>query len=91
MASDKRWRHQARVLAVQALYQVELAGVPPAQAVRTAARLANPDGCDEEPDSRPASDPARTPEVEYAETLARLAWGRRAEVDAMIGLSLIHI
>ncbi len=90
MASDKRWRHQARVLAVQALYQVELAGVPPAQAVRTASRLANPDGCDEEPDSRPASDPARTPEVEYAETLARLAWGRRAEVDALIGGTSTH-
>ena len=90
MASDKRWRHQARVLAVQALYQVELAGVPPAQAVRTAARLANPDGRDEEPDSRPPSDPSTTPEVEYAETLARLAWGRRAEVDALIGGTSTH-
>lgn len=77
------------MLAVQALYQVDLAGVAPAQAVRTAARLAaSADG-----DAPPATAEAEarvSPEVDYALLLARAAWSRRAEVDALIGGTSTH-
>ena len=80
MDRQKRSRRRARVLAVQALYQVEVAGASPAQAVRSAARLAaggTSRGTGEESHAGPA-------EIEYAEALARFAWSERHRVDAMI-------
>ncbi len=77
------------MLAVQALYQVDLAGVAPAQAVRTAARLVESAGGDAAV-TLPDVDGGSPPEIDYALRLARSAWGRRAEVDALIGGTSTH-
>ena len=78
-------RRGARALAVQALYQVELAGVSPTQGVRTAARLGAPEETiGAEGQSAPQADLA------YAEEIVAYAWGHRGEVDTIISGTSTH-
>jgi leucyl-tRNA synthetase len=89
MSGANRGRRRARVLALQALYQVDVAGTSPAQAVRSAARLAGlaaEDG-DENENRRPSRDARAAPsdgDLEYAVSLADFAWSERHRVDALI-------
>ena len=76
MASDVRERRHARVLAIQALYSMEIEPVPSTQAVRTAARLA----ADEE-------DFVEGPEVALALGLVERVRSRQDEIDVRIGES----
>lgn len=72
-------RRQARVLAVQALYQVDVAGAAPDQALATALRMTEP-----EPE-RPGADPApRDLDLAYAEELVRYVCEERPRLDALI-------
>ncbi len=74
MASDVRERRHARVLAIQALYSIEIEPVPSKQAVRTAARLAAGE-----------EDFVEGPEVALALTLVERVRGRQDEIDGRIG------
>lgn len=76
MASDLRERRHARVLAIQALYSIEIEPVPSTQAVRTAARLAAGE-----------KDFVEGPEVALALGLVERVRGRQDEIDARIGES----
>jgi transcription antitermination factor NusB len=97
MQEIHRTRRRGRTLAVQALYQVEIAGASPRAAVRSAARLASQASEGEEPTeergrrrgaaptvSEEAAQLAASAEVEYADALTGFAWRERARVDALI-------
>jgi N utilization substance protein B len=76
VGQSKRGRRQARILAVQALYQMEMVGVSATQAVRTAARLTS------------RSNPTEAEEVEsatgYAEEIVEAATRQRATIEDLI-------
>src|SRR5262245_31135780 len=72
------------MLAVQALYQVEVAGVSPTQAVRTARRLTAEGAGEEESGPAAAVAAGSSEEEEYASRLVHLAWSERHRVDALI-------
>jgi N utilization substance protein B len=72
-------RRQARVLAVQALYQVDVAGAAPEQALATALRMTTP-----EPARPGAEPPPRDVDLPYAEELVRYVCAERPRLDALI-------
>ncbi len=84
MDDAKRARHRARILAVQALYQMEIAGTSPAQALRTAARLAGEAAGDEGLGGGEGVGGGAGLELEYAEQLIDTAWRQRHRVDQQI-------
>jgi N utilization substance protein B len=69
-------RRRARVLAVQALYQVDVAGAQPAQALATALRMTEGEG--------DATKGAADVDLRYAEDLVRYVTDERARLDALI-------
>jgi len=76
MTSEARVRRRARILAVQALYSMEISDDPAATAIRTAVRLSNDDGAYEE-----------VPELAYGEQLVGAVERRRIEIDQLLGAS----
>ena len=74
MAADARERRRARVLAIQALYSIEIEEVPSLQAVRTAARLAAGE-----------KNFVEGPEIDCALHLVEQVRDRQGEIDAQIG------
>lgn len=78
MKASSNARRRARVLAVQALYQVDVAGVGPEQAIATTLHMTAPDG--------PAADAAPAGEIDlpYAEELVHTVCADRARYDALI-------
>lgn len=78
-------RRRARELAVQALYQVDVAGVTPEQAIATALRLAGPDEAPPEEAALPSEI-----DVAYAEQLVRTISGDRPRYDALIAAALAN-
>lgn len=73
-------RRRARILAVQALYQVDVAGAAPDQALATARRMTAP-----EP-ARPGEEPPPQEEIDlpYAEDMVRYVCAERPKLDALI-------
>jgi len=78
-------RRRARELAVQALYQVDVAGVTPEQALATALRMTGPE-------EAAAEDAALAGEIDvgYAEKLVRMVSADRPRYDALIAGSLAN-
>lgn len=74
MSSDPRVRRRARVLAVQALYLMEMAGTPAATALRTAVHL-----------SGEVDEPVDVPELPYAEHLVVEVERNRGLIDRLLG------
>ena len=78
-------RRRARELAVQALYQMDVAGVAQEQAIATALRMTGPD--EAPPDE--ATLPSEI-DVAYAEQLVRMVSAYRPRYDALIAASLAN-
>ena len=78
-------RRRARELAVQALYQMDVAGVAQEQAIATALRMTGPD--EAPPDE--ATLPSEI-DVGYAEQLVRIVSADRPRYDALIAASLAN-
>ena len=74
MASEARVRRRARILAVQALYTMEIADESAGRAIRTAIRLTN----DGYPDEEPA-------ELSYGEHLVADVQRDRERIDRLLG------
>ncbi|HEY8515682.1 MAG TPA: transcription antitermination factor NusB [Candidatus Binatia bacterium] len=75
-------RRRARVLAVQALYQVDVAGAAPDQALATALRLSGE--LEGESGKGAADAAAQEVDVRYAEDLVRYVTEEKARLDALI-------
>lgn len=73
MTEDARVRRSARILAVQALYSMEIGDDPSRKAIRTAVRLSNEDASYEDP-----------PELPYGEQLVDDVEQKKAEIDRLI-------
>lgn len=84
MKGSKNARHRARILAVQALYQVDVTGVSGEQALATALHMGSPEG--EGAASAPGGDAAAADAVdlEYARHLVETACADRPRYDALI-------
>ncbi len=80
MKASKNARRRARVLAVQALYQVDVTGIPPEQAIATALRMTAPDP---EPGNEPPP-PGEGIDLAYAQELVGTVCDDRARYDALI-------
>ena len=80
MKASKNARRRARVLAVQALYQVDVTGIPPEQAIATALRMTAP----ETPPGADAPPPGEGIDLAYAEDLVHTICNDRARYDALI-------
>jgi len=78
--ASKNARRRARVLAVQALYQIDVTGVAPEQAIATALRMTAPEA---PPDAEPAP-PGEGIDVGYAEELVGAVCADRSRYDALI-------
>ena len=78
-------RRRARELAVQALYQMEVAGVPQEQALATALRMTGPDEAPPEEAAAPGEI-----DVAYAERLVSTVSADRPRYDALIAGSLAN-
>jgi N utilization substance protein B len=78
--ASKNARRRARVLAVQALYQIDVTGIPPEQALATALRMTAP----EPPAGEDPPPPGEGIDVAYAEELVRTVCNDRARYDALI-------
>jgi N utilization substance protein B len=76
---SKHARRRARVLAVQALYQMDVAGVGAEQAIATAVHMTSPD-------ELPADEQASVgePDRAYAEQLVHIVSADRPRYDALI-------
>lgn len=74
MVTEARVRRRARILAVQALYTMEVADESPRRAIRTAIRLTNEDAPDEEPEELP-----------YGEHLVADVQRDRERIDRLLG------
>lgn len=82
MKASNNARHRARVLAVQALYQVEVTGVAPEQALATALHMTAPEPS--EPAAPGAPPDASGIDLAYAEDLVRTVCADRPRYDALI-------
>lgn len=80
MKANKNARRRARVLAVQALYQVDVTGIAPEQAIATALRMTAP----EPPAGSEAPPPGEGIDLAYAEELVHAICADRARYDALI-------
>jgi len=78
--ASKNARRRARVLAVQALYQVDVTGIAPEQAIATALRMTAPEP---EPGTDPAP-PGEGIDLAYATELVGTVCDDRARYDALI-------
>ena len=78
-------RRRARELAVQALYQVDVAGVAPEQALATALRMTGPE-------EAPPEEAAQPEDIDlgYAEKLVRTVSEDRPRYDALIAAALAN-
>lgn len=85
MKGTKNARRRARVLAVQALYQVDVTGIAPEQALATALRMTGPD----EASADDATEPSEV-DVGYAEELVRTVCADRPRYDALIAGALAN-
>ncbi|MEW6268015.1 MAG: transcription antitermination factor NusB [Thermodesulfobacteriota bacterium] len=77
-------RRRARVLAVQALYQVDVAGAAPEQALATALRMTEGEGEARTAGAAAGGAPAPEVDVRYAEELVRYVTDERPRLDALI-------
>lgn len=84
MKGSNNARHRARVLAVQALYQVDVTGIAPEQALATALHMTAPDAAGSAPDPALA---ASEIDMAYAENLVGTVCADRARYDALITAS----
>lgn len=76
MNSEAQVRRRARILAVQALYSMEIGDDPARTAIRTAVRLSHDDASYEDP-----------PELPYGEQLVDDVKRRQTEIDQLLGAS----
>jgi N utilization substance protein B len=86
MDVEKRARHRGRVLAVQALYQVDLAGVTPEQALATSARL----GAWRDDDDGGTPPDADSTEMRYARDLVSSVGAARQRIDGLIEAACVN-
>lgn len=87
MKGSKSARHRARVLAVQALYQVDVTGIEPEQALATALRMTAPETPSDAVAAGVEGWPPGAIDLPYAEELVRTVCGDRARYDALITAS----
>lgn len=73
MTEEARVRRRARILAVQALYSMEIGDDPSRKAIRTAVRLSNDEAAYEDP-----------PELPYGEQLVDDVEAKKTEIDRLI-------
>jgi N utilization substance protein B len=78
---SKNARHRARVLAMQALYQVDVTGIAPEQALATALQMSAPETGTA---TSPAAPEGGGVDLAYAESLVRNVCAERARYDALI-------
>ena len=84
MKASKNARHRARVLAVQALYQVDVTGIAPEQALATALHMTAPESVEKPTDGATEQAPPSDVDLGYAESLVRTVCADRPRYDALI-------